>query len=39
MSHFTRMRTALRDPRVLARALGEFGFARVEVHESPQPSI
>jgi hypothetical protein len=30
------MRTALRDPRVLARALGELGFARVEVHETPQ---
>lgn len=37
MSHFTRMRTALRDPRVLARALGELGFARVEVHDTPQP--
>jgi hypothetical protein len=37
MSHFTRLRTALRDPRVLARALGELGFARVEVHDTPQP--
>jgi len=36
MSHFTRTRTALRDARVLARALGELGFARVEVHDTPQ---
>jgi phospho-2-dehydro-3-deoxyheptonate aldolase len=37
MSHFTRMRTALRDPRVLARALGELGLRAVEVHDTPQP--
>ncbi len=37
MSHFTRMRTALRDPQVLARALAELGFARVEVHGTAQP--
>jgi 3-deoxy-D-arabino-heptulosonate 7-phosphate (DAHP) synthase len=36
MSHFTRMRTALRDPRILARALGELGFATVGVHDTPQ---
>jgi len=37
MSHFTRMRTALRDARVLARALGELGLSTVEVHDAPQP--
>jgi 3-deoxy-D-arabino-heptulosonate 7-phosphate (DAHP) synthase len=37
MSHFTRMRTALRDARVLARALRELGLAAVEVHDTPQP--
>jgi 3-deoxy-D-arabino-heptulosonate 7-phosphate (DAHP) synthase len=37
MSHFTRMRTALRDPQMLARALAELGFARVEVHGTAQP--
>jgi hypothetical protein len=37
MSHFTRLRTALRDPKLLARALGELGFAQVEVHDTAQP--
>jgi hypothetical protein len=36
MSHFTRIRTALRDPQVLASALGELGFATVEVHGTAQ---
>jgi 3-deoxy-D-arabino-heptulosonate 7-phosphate (DAHP) synthase len=30
------MSTALRDARVLASALGELGFATVEVHDTPQ---
>lgn len=36
MSHFTRMRTALRDRRMLARALAELGLTEVEVHDTPQ---
>jgi hypothetical protein len=35
MSHFTRMRTTLRDPNVLAAALKETGYANVEVHDRP----
>jgi 3-deoxy-D-arabino-heptulosonate 7-phosphate (DAHP) synthase len=37
MSHFTRMRTTLRDERVLASALRELGFAAVEIHDTAQP--
>jgi hypothetical protein len=36
MSHFTRMRTALRDPDVLAAALRAVGYPQAEVHEQPQ---
>jgi hypothetical protein len=36
MSHFTRVRTTLRDPRVLASALAELGFRDTDVHDSPQ---
>lgn len=37
MSHYTRVATTLREAAILAGALGELGFATVEVHESPQP--
>ncbi len=37
MSHYTRVRTTLRDADVLAEALKEVGFAEVEINESPQP--
>ena len=36
MSHFTRVRTTLRDPQVLAAALKAVGYPQVEVHDSPQ---
>ncbi|XVQ14409.1 DUF1257 domain-containing protein [Spirillospora sp. CA-255316] len=36
MSHFTRVRTALRDPDLLAAALAAVGFGEVEVHDAPQ---
>ena len=36
MSHFTRVRTTLRDPQLLASALQAVGYAEVEVHDSPQ---
>jgi uncharacterized protein DUF1257 len=36
MSHFTRVRTTLRDPELLAAALAAVGFATVETHDSPQ---
>lgn len=36
MSHFTRVRTTLREAKLLAAALKEVGFAKVEVHETPQ---
>ena len=36
MSHFTRVRTALREPDLLAAALTAVGFAEVEVHDTPQ---
>lgn len=36
MSHFTRVRTQLRDPDLLVKALAEIGFGSVEVHDSPQ---
>jgi hypothetical protein len=36
MSHFTRIQTTLRNPRVLAAALREVGLAEVEVHDQPQ---
>jgi hypothetical protein len=36
MSHFTRVRTTLRDPALLAAALRETGFRDVEVHAQPQ---
>lgn len=36
MSHFTRVRTTLRDPQVLAAALNAVGYSRVEVHDSPE---
>jgi hypothetical protein len=36
MSHFTRVRTALRDVDVLVAALKEVGLGQVEVHDVPQ---
>lgn len=36
MSHFTRLRTKLRDPDLLAAALRRVGYPHVEVHETPQ---
>jgi hypothetical protein len=37
MSHFTRVRTTLRDASTLAAALRAAGYPEVEVHDSPQP--
>ncbi|MCX4706504.1 DUF1257 domain-containing protein [Streptomyces sp. NBC_01373] len=36
MSHFTRVRTALRDPDLLVQALATLGFTTVESHDTPQ---
>lgn len=36
MSHFTRVRTALRDPDLLVQALAAVGFTTVEAHDTPQ---
>ncbi|NUU25223.1 MAG: DUF1257 domain-containing protein [Streptomycetaceae bacterium] len=36
MSHFTRVRTALRDPELLVTALASLGFTAVERHDDPQ---
>lgn len=36
MSHFTRVRTTLRDPQLLAAALKASGYSAVEVHDRPQ---
>lgn len=36
MSHFTRVRTVLRDRDTLAAALRAVGYAEVEVHDRPQ---
>jgi hypothetical protein len=36
MSHYTRLRTKLREARLLAAALEQVGVAPVEVHERPQ---
>ena len=36
MSHFTRVRTTLRDPALLAAALAAAGYPRVEAHDRPQ---
>lgn len=36
MSHFTRVRTKLRDPELLVKALTALGFTTVETHDSPQ---
>lgn len=36
MSHFTRLRTKLRDATTLAAALHAMGFPTVEVHDQPQ---
>ena len=36
MSHFTQVRTSLRDADVLAEALHELGYPEVEVHRRPQ---
>jgi Leu/Phe-tRNA-protein transferase len=37
MSHFTAIRTQLKDPIALQKALVDLGFAQVEVHETAQP--
>ncbi|MGP4009380.1 DUF1257 domain-containing protein [Streptomyces sp. 4N124] len=36
MSHFTRVRTALRDADLLVQALTAVGFTTVETHDTPQ---
>ena len=36
MSHYTRVRTALSDPAILAAALEHLGFTHIELHERPQ---
>jgi hypothetical protein len=36
LSHFTRIRTQLRDPETLVAALAAVGHRQVEVHEQPQ---
>ncbi len=36
MSHYTRVRTALSDPAILAAALEHLGFKHIEMHERPQ---
>lgn len=36
MSHFTRVRTTLRDPELLVAALASAGFGNVESHDAPQ---
>jgi hypothetical protein len=36
MSHFTRVRTTLRDAATLAAALRAVGYREVEVHDSPR---
>jgi hypothetical protein len=36
MSHFTRIRTKLRDAATLVAALETMGFSSVEVHDQPQ---
>lgn len=36
MSHFTRVRTALRDPDLLVQALATLGFTTIETHDTPQ---
>ena len=36
MSHFTRVRTTLRDPVLLAAALRATGYPTVEVHDQPR---
>jgi hypothetical protein len=36
MSHFTRVRTKLRDRELLVKALNSVGFTTVEAHDSPQ---
>lgn len=37
MSHYTRVRTTLNDPLLLAAALEKLGLRPVEVHDTPQP--
>lgn len=36
MSHFTTIKTQLRDTAALVQALADVGFPEVEVHETPQ---
>ncbi|NJN88158.1 MAG: hypothetical protein HC881_20020, partial [Leptolyngbyaceae cyanobacterium SL_7_1] len=37
MSHFTAIRTQLKDPIALQKALADLGFSQIEVHETAQP--
>ncbi|MFN3927296.1 MAG: DUF1257 domain-containing protein [Pseudanabaenaceae cyanobacterium] len=37
MSHFTTIRTQIRDRAILIQVLQELGFSTIEVHETPQP--
>lgn len=39
MSHYTRVRTALKDPDILVRALADVGFGNVERHAEAQALI
>jgi Protein of unknown function (DUF1257) len=37
MSHFTRLKTQIKDTDSLTRALADVGFTTIEVHSTPQP--
>lgn len=37
MSHFTTIRTQIKDREILIRVLQELGFPTMEVHDRPQP--
>ena len=39
MSHFTVIKTQLRDQIALVKALADVGYARVELHEAAQPLV
>jgi hypothetical protein len=39
MSHYTRVRTVLRDPEILVRALAEVGLTKVERHAQAQALV
>lgn len=39
MSHYTKVRTVLRDPDILMRALADVGLSKVERHAQAQPLV